>query len=175
MTPHTLPGPVALRPAGPDAAEFLYRVYASTRYEELAPLNWSPEQVEGFLRMQFRAQHTYYHEQFPDASYDVILCGDEPAGRLYVLRRSDELHIVDIALLPAFRRGGIGTFLLTGLLAEADAAGVPVRIHVETVNPARRLYLRLGFVALGGNGIYDLMERSPTQPMHPATDSVPRA
>jgi ribosomal protein S18 acetylase RimI-like enzyme len=167
MTPHAPPRPVGLRPAAPDDEEFLYRVYASTRYEELAPLNWPPAQVEGFLRMQFRAQHTYYHEQYPDASYDVILCGDEPAGRLYVLRRSDELHIVDIALLPAFRRGGIGTFLLAQLLAEADTAGVPVRIHVETANPARRLYHRLGFVAIGGNGIYDLMERPPNRPTHP--------
>jgi ribosomal protein S18 acetylase RimI-like enzyme len=151
--------PAALRPAGPDDEEFLYRVYASTRYEELAPLRWPPEQVEAFLRMQFRAQHLYYHEHFPDASYDVILCGGEPAGRLYVLRRPDELHIVDIALLPAFRRAGIGTFFLTRLLAEAGATGVPVRIQVETTNPAKRLYHRLGFVTTSGNGVYDCLER----------------
>jgi GNAT superfamily N-acetyltransferase len=153
---------VGLRPAGPDDAEFLYRVYASTRYEELAPLGWAPAQVEAFLRMQFRAQHLYYHEHFPDASYDVILCGGEPAGRLYVLRRPDELHIVDIALLPAFRRAGIGTLFLTRLLAEADVTGVPVRIQVETFNPARRLYHRLGFNTTGGNGVYNCLERPPT-------------
>ncbi|HEX4607327.1 MAG TPA: N-acetyltransferase [Urbifossiella sp.] len=149
---------VALRPAGPADAEFLYRVFASTRAEELAPLGWPPEQVEAFLRMQFRAQDTDYHANCPDAAFDVILCGGEPAGRLYVDHRPGEVRIVDIALLPAFRRAGVGTFLLTQLLAEAAAAGRSVTIHVEAFNPARRLYERLGFIQTGSTGIYHLME-----------------
>ena len=135
-----------------------YRVYASTRYEELAPLPWTAEQVEAFLQMQFRAQSLHYHTYNPDAAFDVILCGGAPAGRLYVDRRPDEIHIVDIALLPAFRRLGIGSRLLAGLLAEARDAGLPVRIHVEAKNPARNLYQRLGFVPTGMTGVYDLME-----------------
>lgn len=152
---------VTLRPVAPEDAEFLYRVYASTRYEELAPLNWPADQVEAFLRMQFRAQDTHYRAHFPSAAFDVIVVGGEPAGRLYVDRRADELHIIDIALLPAFRRLGIGTQLLTALLAEAGAAGVPVRIHVEVNNPAQTLYRRLGFVPVGTTGVYALMEWRP--------------
>ena len=34
---------------------------------------------------------------------------------------------------------------LLDLLDEAQAAALPVRIHVEQFNPAMRLYLRLGF------------------------------
>ena len=52
-------------------ADFLYRVYASTRYEELAPAGWPPEQVEAFLRMQFRAQDTHYRTHFPAAAFAV--------------------------------------------------------------------------------------------------------
>ena len=45
----------------------------------------------------------------------------EPVGRLYVARWSDEIRIVDIALLPAFCNRGLGTTLVRALQAEAAA------------------------------------------------------
>ena len=59
------------------------------------------------------------------------------------------------------------------LLVEAARDRKPVRIHVERHNPALRLYERLGFVRLGDNGVYYLMEWSPdvsskTSPTVPA-------
>jgi GNAT superfamily N-acetyltransferase len=155
---------VTLRPITPDDLPFLYRVYASTREEELALVDWEPAQKEAFVRMQFTAQHRFYQEQFPAASYQVVLTGDQPVGRLYLDRRAEEICIVDIALLPEARNGGIGTGLLKDVLAEADRAGKPVRIHVEQFNPAQRLYLRLGFQKIGETGVYFLMERPPNRP-----------
>ena len=38
--------------------EFLYQVYASTREEELAQVNWDAAQKEEFLRMQFKVVFT---------------------------------------------------------------------------------------------------------------------
>jgi len=156
-----VPLPLALRPTGPADAEFLYRVYASTRYEELAPLGWPPEQVEAFLRMQFHAQDTHYRTHFPAAAFDIVLIDDEPAGRLYVDRRPDEFRVVDISLLPEYRGRGAGSALFAALFAEATAAGLPVRIHVESFNPARRLYDRLGFVQTDTTGVYHLLEWVP--------------
>jgi ribosomal protein S18 acetylase RimI-like enzyme len=174
MSPaHALP-PIALRPVGPADAGFLYHVYASTRYEELAPLAWSTEEVEAFLQMQFRAQDSYYREHYADAAFNVILCGGESVGRLYVHRRADEIRVVDIALLPAFRGMGIGTRLLTDVLDEAAGAGLPVRIHVEVNNSARHLYQRLGFVRTGTTGVYDLLEwQAPTEPGRPPRSDRP--
>ena len=68
---------------------------------------------------------------------------------------------MDIALLPEHRGAGIGSAVLRGLLAEAAAAGKPVRIHVERLNPARRLYERLGFAPIEDKGVYYLMEWRP--------------
>ena len=150
---------IALRPATGDDLPFLYRVYAGTRLEELSAVNWTDEQREAFLRMQFDAQHRYYHEQYSRAAYDVILADDVPAGRLYLDRRDDEFRIIDIALLPAYRGKGIGGRLMADILGEAAAAGKPVRIHVEHMNRAMSLYRRLGFVPVHDQGIYVLMER----------------
>jgi ribosomal protein S18 acetylase RimI-like enzyme len=152
---------ITLRPITPDDMEFLYRVYASTREEELSILPWSDEEKEDFLRMQFHAQHTHYQKHYADAKYDVILSGETPVGRLYVDRRPDDIRIIDIALLTEHRRGGIGGGLVRELLDEAAAAGKSVSIHVEKNNPAKTLYHRLGFVEIEDQGVYDLMEWTP--------------
>ncbi|HYL05748.1 MAG TPA: GNAT family N-acetyltransferase [Thermoanaerobaculia bacterium] len=152
------PPTVACRAVAPGDEELLYRIYASTRVEELAPVPWTAAQKEAFLRMQFRAQSEDYAANYPDAAFQVLLVDGTPAGRLYVDRRGDEVRIIDIALLPEHRGAGIGGALLRGLLAEAAAAGKPVRIHVERMNPALRLYDRLGFRRTGDDGIYYLME-----------------
>jgi len=60
--------------------------------------------------------------------------------------------------LPDHRGAGIGGAILRSLLAEAAAAGKPVRIHVERLNPARRLYERLGFLPVADKGVYVMME-----------------
>jgi ribosomal protein S18 acetylase RimI-like enzyme len=85
----------------------------------------------------------------------------EPAGRLYAHRGPSEIRIVDIALLPEHRGGGVGTELLAGLFAEADKAGKSVTIHVERMNPALRWYERLGFELAEDKGVYLFLERKP--------------
>lgn len=150
---------VELRPATPADRELLTAVYASTRAEEMAALAWPPAEKDAFVLMQFDAQDRHYRTHFPHADYDVVVVDGRPAGRLYVDRGPGELRILDVALLPEARAMGIGTSLLRDLMAEADAAGVPVRLHVETYNPARRLYERLGFTAAGQTGVHVLMER----------------
>ncbi len=150
---------VSLRPIGDEDRELLFRVYAGTREEELAPVPWTPEQKEAFLRMQFDAQHAYYQEHYAGADFDVVLADGEPVGRLYLARWTSEHRIVDIAILPGHRGRGLGSELLRRILAEADGAGKPVTIHVEMHNPVRRLYDRLGFVPVEERGVYLLMER----------------
>ena len=139
---------------------FLLRLYASTRVDELAQVPWTDEQKAAFIVQQFEAQHAWWQEHYAGARFDLVLVDGEPAGRLYVDVWPREIRIVDIALEPAHRGGGIGTMLLRQVFAEGDAAGKPVSIHVEVFNPARRLYGRLGFVEKGAHGdVYLLMER----------------
>ena len=140
---------------------FLRRLYASTRAEELAVVNWAEEEKAEFLGFQFGAQHDYYQEQFPSARFDLVLVDGEPAGRLYVDRREDEIRLIDIALLPELRRRGIGGRLMNQVLDEGREAGLPVQIHVEQNNPAMRLYDRLGFQRVEDQGVYWLMRWEP--------------
>jgi ribosomal protein S18 acetylase RimI-like enzyme len=149
------------RPITEEDLPFLTRLYASTREEEIALLPWSEQQKAAFLQSQFDAQHRHYSEQNPDASFELLLLDGEPAGRLYVDRRSEEIHIIDIALLPQFRGAGVGSSLLREILTEASSCGVAVGLFVEHNNRAHSLYRRLGFNAIADTGIYLQMQWRP--------------
>lgn len=150
---------LCLRPAEPGDTELLFQIYASTRQEELAVVPWDAATKEAFLRQQFTAQDTFYRATFPDATYDLIVNGDEVLGRLYVDQGEQIWRVLDIALLPDHRGSGIGTGLLGEILAQATQAGKPVQVHVERFNPARHLYDRLGFSEIEDQGVYLLLER----------------
>ncbi len=152
---------ISFRPFTDDDLEFLLSVYASTREEELAAVPWSDEEKDNFLRMQFRAQHVYYQENFPNARFEIIHMGEVPIGRLYVDRRDDEMRIIDIALLTTFRGQGVGGQIMKDLLDESAADKKPVTIHVVSGNVAMRLYQRLGFQEIADVGVYSLMRWSP--------------
>jgi len=152
---------VTRRPANDDDLPFILTVYASTRAEEMAQVPWSDEQKSAFLSSQLEAQHSYYAQVFTSAAREVVLVDGKPAGRLYVNRGEDEIHVIDIALLPPFRNRGIGSQLLGEVLAEGERTGVKVTIYVEKRNPAKRLYQRLGFEVIDQDDVYYLLAREP--------------
>ena len=156
--PASLVEAVQLRPLQPEDRAFLYNLYCSTRAGEMALFDWDDMQKQAFLTMQFNAQHHYYTSQFPNAHFDILELGNEAIGRLYTDRHQHEIHIIDITLLPGLRGQGIGGALLKALLAEAASTDKCVSIQVEQLNPAMRLYQRLGFTVVQNDGIYMQMK-----------------
>lgn len=149
------------QPAGDQDLPFLSALYASTRWQELEPTGWSEEQKRSFLSQQFAAQHHHYVTHYAGAERLVIHRAGGSIGRLYLARWQDEHRIVDIAFVPEACGRGYGTAVLGDALDEAFAAGKRASIHVEKNNPARRLYLRLGFTVVEDKGVYDLMAAFP--------------
>src|SRR5262245_24284233 len=126
---------ISFRPINAEDRRFLYDVYASSRDEELAVTGWDAAQKHAFLTMQFNAQHTYYQEHYPQAAFLVVLRAGQGIGRLYLDHQAEELRIIDIALLPQYRRQGTGTTILKAILSEGQRLALPVSIHVERFNP----------------------------------------
>ena len=124
---------------------------------------WTDEQKAAFILMQFEAQDASYHQSYPEADFSVVRRDGVDVGRLYVARLETEIVLIDIALLPAYRGGGIGSQLLDDLLASAHKDGLPVTLHVEPGSRARRLYERMGFESRGVSGPYESMVR-PARP-----------
>ena len=91
---------------------------------------------------------------------DSLTADGVPIGRLYVWRGDDEIVIVDVTILPEHQTG-IGAALVRELLREGDRLGKPVRAHVEKINRAWKLWVRVGFRIVGDTGLYYELEKLP--------------
>jgi ribosomal protein S18 acetylase RimI-like enzyme len=148
-----------LQPFTPDQQDFLFKLYANTRQEEVSSFGWPAAQQETFLRMQFNAQQNWYAMAYSGADHQIIVVGGQPVGRILVFHELNARRLVDIAVLSDYRSRGIGTQLLRDLLDKSDREGIPVRLQVLKSNRARSLYQRLGFVVISDDGMYYQMER----------------
>jgi len=153
---------LTLRRVAPDDEEFLVALYASTREEELAQVEWAEGQKDQFLRWQYGLQRSEYHTRFPDADYYIVLMDNQPAGRIWIGRDDQQIRLLDIALLPEFQKRGIGTILLRRLIDEASQTNKFLRHMVFVLNnDAHRFYERLGFAVIEDLGAYKHMEWRP--------------
>jgi len=152
---------VTLRAAAPEDEPFLRRVYASTRADELERVPWSDEMKRRFCDMQFDAQDTDYRARWKDMSYDVVVVDGKPAGRFWRTFTPENVHVLDLAILPEFRGRGAGTALLRQVLDDAASSGRTASISVEKFNRARALYERLGFRVVTETDVHYRMEWRP--------------
>lgn len=152
---------ITLRPYQDYDRDFIFKVYAATRLDEIAPFRWPPAQQDAFLRMQFTAQQQWYAISYAQAEHHVIELDGVPIGRLMVSRKQPAAVLVDIALLPEHRGKGIGGGLIRDLIQHCNQDKLPLRLQVLKTNPALRLYERLGFTRTGEDQIYIQMERQP--------------
>ena len=128
---------------GDDA--FLYDVFCTTWESEVAALP-NPKLAQHVLRIQHIAQERRFRSRYPDHEQFIVLEGGEPAGRLYVDRTDETLHVVDLTLLPRFQSRGIGTTVFGDLqkVATEDALTVTLRVPRRNLR-ATELYTRVGF------------------------------
>lgn len=153
-----LPASIRLRPETAADWEFIVQLYASTRAEELAPVPWPEETKQSFLRAQCELQREHYRKHYQGADFWVIEREARAIGRLYLHASRSELRIMDIALLPAERAQGLGTRIVSAILAYARRLDAAVTLHVEPLNPAQRLYQRLGFTLAEDRGVYHFLQ-----------------
>jgi ribosomal protein S18 acetylase RimI-like enzyme len=145
-----------LRPAIPEDRDFLVDLYVSTREDEL------PYFGEALIRMQYEMRQTHYSVRFPQLIPEIIMVAGQRSGAVQVNRSPEEIRLVDIALLPDFRKRGIGSAILTLLIEEAKRNALPLALTVSKSNVrARRLYERFGFQVTEDLPMDIAMRRNP--------------
>lgn len=124
---------------------------------------FSEIQTRGFLEDEasYRDWHDWLHAAnlrnrgAADQVFYIADFGEQSAGVTLLLRRGDVAGIYAVATLPAFRRRGISTALLTRAVADARTAGAStVTLQVNTGSPAESFYRNLGFVEAFGTRIW---------------------
>ena len=135
MPNHTIDMDVTLAPFTAEDRDFAFYVTEATMraYVEQAFGRWDPED-----------QRRRSDENDP-GSCRLILVDGVRAGILVVDDRPDEIFLARIFVLPEFQRRGVGSALIRLLMERADSEKKPLRLRVLVLNPARRLYERLGF------------------------------
>lgn len=85
------------------------------------------------------------------ACYHVLLDADKVIGYGGYWHILNEAHVTNIAVLPAYRRMGLGSMLLLHMIQDAGAEGVDtMTLEVRISNhAAKRLYERFGFCEEG--------------------------
>lgn len=152
---------IRTRPVRPEDHDFLFELYASTRQDVWALIDWSEQRKLDFVRSQFNAQRIDYTRRFPADTFKIILEGDVPVGRLYLHRGETEIRVVDIIVARSHRGRGIARHLMRQILDEADTRGVPVRLHVQPANFAAAWYERLGFETIAQAEYSNELQRNP--------------
>lgn len=126
-------GRYTLRPAGEADEAFLWALKVATLKPYIEKLyGWDEGHARSVMRkMMHKAQ--------------VVLVDGEPAGILKVKQEDSFIELSEIGLMPEYQGRGLGTQIIQDVLAVADGLGFDVELQVFSINPASRLYERLGF------------------------------
>jgi GNAT superfamily N-acetyltransferase len=95
------------------------------------------------------AQYSYFLKNFRPKTMRIIRYDGQDVGMVELLERPEELFIARFEVLPEFQNRGIGTTIIQWAIDQAVAAQKTLRLQVFKINPARRLYERMGFVETG--------------------------
>lgn len=137
----------SLRPATAADFSFLYDLHVASM-KEYVTQTWGWDDA---------VQQELFAASFHPECRQIVVADGRDVGVLASERRPDDWFLASIAIAPSEQGRGVGAALIRDLLATAARDGLPVRLQVLKVNPARRLYERLGFVVTGETPTHYLM------------------
>jgi len=140
---------ISLRQANDNDLDFLWQLHRATM-REYVEHTWSWED---------ESQEQRFRQKFEPERIQIVLYQGRPIGALSVDYERSRVFLGVIEIAPDYHRRGIGTYLIRQLCDRADAADLPLELHVLKVNPAKRLYERLGLATVGETDTHYLMRR----------------
>ena len=97
------------------------------------------------LGLDVARQRESFARQWHVAEVRITTSSGEDIGWLQTKTSDSTIFLGQFYLSRHMQRRGIGTRVLQMLIEEARRAGRPATLGVVKINPARRLYERLGF------------------------------
>jgi ribosomal protein S18 acetylase RimI-like enzyme len=158
---------ITLTPVTSEDHDFLLRLYQSSRGDDLRELGWSEDRISEFLGMQHEAQRKLLARDYPNILDQIVSLDGQPAGRLAVEPRPDQVRLIDLALVPEHRNHGLGTQLIRQVQEQAQSARLPLRLQVIRFNRAVGLFERLGFTRTSETGSHFHLEWNPRNSKNP--------
>jgi ribosomal protein S18 acetylase RimI-like enzyme len=141
---------ITLRPARSQDFDFCAAMY----FAEM-------ENIIRELKLDRAAQSAAFRQQWEFPQVRIIVVDGADIGWLQSATRGDSLFLAQLFVDVSFQRRGIGTEVIHRLINEAARAGQAVTLDVVKINPALRLYERLGFRVTGEEERKFYMRRDP--------------
>jgi ribosomal protein S18 acetylase RimI-like enzyme len=126
--------PTALRPARAGDYEFCASLYFS-----------GMEEIIRELKLDMAAQAANLRKSWHVAEVEIITSDGVDVGWLQKSIQEDALYLEQIYITAAFQGRGIGREIIRSLIGKAGQDGRSITLAVVKINPALRLYERLGF------------------------------
>jgi GNAT superfamily N-acetyltransferase len=129
---------IDLRPAAPADFEFCRRLY-------FAENAW----IFDALGLDRAAHEVRFPEQWKVSEVRIIVLDGADIGWLQTAVQADSFFLGQLYIIRSSQRQGVGTEIIRRVIAEAAQADLPLQLDVAKINPALRLYRRLGFRITG--------------------------
>ena len=124
---------IALRPALAKDFDYCERLY-------FAGMDWIIDE----LKLDRAAQAAGFRKDWALPQVRIITLDGLDVGWLQTMARDDGFFLAQLFVDGPFQRRGIGTEVMSWLIREAAGAKQAVLLAVVKINPALRLYERLG-------------------------------
>jgi len=98
-------------------------------------------------------QRASFAAQWKREEVRIISVDGNDVGWLQVAELPTEIRLQKFFVLPQYQRSGIGSEVLSSLLATWRSTGKRIVLKFLKNNPARRLYKRLGFSVVAEAGV----------------------
>jgi ribosomal protein S18 acetylase RimI-like enzyme len=127
---------IEMRQATAADVDFLWRIFRASMkgYISQARGEWNEEREEAQFRYQLDL-----------AASRIIRAKNLEVGFIMAPTRDGALWIHTICIDPEHQNMGIGTEVMRSVVGEAKERTIALYLSVLKINPARRLYERLGF------------------------------
>lgn len=141
---------ISFRQAHDSDAGFLYGLHISTM-KEYVDKTWGWDDTY---------QETIFREKFVPAEIQIIKLNGKDIGMISLEENSEEVFLRTIEIYPTYQRQNLGTTIIQQIIDDAIRKTKPVRLRVLKVNPAKRLYERLGFSVIEETKTHYIMRTS---------------
>jgi GNAT superfamily N-acetyltransferase len=143
-------------------AQIAFRPASSRDFDYCAQLYFAGmEQIIRQLNLDMDAQVSRFQKQWEPAQVQVITLDGRDVGWFESMTAEDALFLAQLFVDATVQRRGIGTEVMRRVIGEASRTGRAVELAVVKINPALRLYERLGFKVTHEDDRKFYMRREP--------------
>ena len=147
---------IEFRPALAEDFEYCRSLY-------LTEMEWIIEK----LHLDKSAHEASFRRDWTPGQVRIIRHGGCDVGWLQSVVRSDGFFLAQLFVEGCHQRRGVGARVMNLLIREAAQRNQPLLLEVVKINPARRLYERLGFQTTHEDDRKYYMKLTPHLSTHP--------